>query len=191
MWCHPGSRVAVPPITCQSHPLPSSHGGDQGGLQSQPGDDGAGWEHLPTAPRPGCGSGCGLPSQLCGEGLWTGPWLMWGCSSVVPAPTVRVGGGLSIPCWLSIPPVHIPPGSGSSGPALAPSKQPAMVEPCSSPSIILIRRRWQPGGPWQRGCTDGRPEPWPRDRREHRGDKSSQTKTTTPLLGASKRRAEI
>lgn len=61
--------VAVPPITCQSHPLPSSHGGDQGGLQSHPGSDGAGWEHLlPTAPRPGCGFGCALPTLLRGQG---------------------------------------------------------------------------------------------------------------------------
>lgn len=107
---------------------------------------------------------------------------MWGTS------THRQGcGGLSIPCRLSIPRIRIPAGSGSAGPALARSKQPAMVEPSSSPSIILIGRRWQPGGPWQRGCTGGRPEPSPRAGREHRSDKGSQTTTTTPLLGTSKR----
>lgn len=105
--------------------------------------------------------------------------------SVVPVPTARLAGGLSIPCWLSIPPTRIPAGSGRAGPALAPREQPAVVEPSSSPSIILIRRRWQPGAPWQRGCADGR------DRRQHRADKHSQTKTTTPLLGTSKRRADI
>lgn len=131
------------------------------------------------------------PPCSVGKGIWTGPRLMWGCTRVVPTPTVRAGGGPSIPCRLSIPRTRIPPGSGSAGPALAPSEQPAMVEPSSSPSIILIRRRWQPGGPWQRGRTDSRPEPSPRDRQEHRGDKPSQTKTTTPLLGTSKRRAEI
>lgn len=35
----------------------------------------------------------------------------------------------------------------------------AVVEPASSPSIILISRRWQLGGPWQRGCTDSGPGP--------------------------------
>lgn len=40
-----------------------------------------------------------------------------------------------------------------------PGSSRAMVEPAFSPSIILISRRWQPGGPWQRGCTDGGPGP--------------------------------
>lgn len=87
---------------------------------------------------------------------------------------------------LNIPRIRIPAGSGSAGPALAPSR-PWWSHPHPHPSS-LSGGAGSPAGP---GSGAARPEPSPRDRREHRGDKRSQTTTTTAPLGTSKRRADI
>lgn len=86
-----------PPITWQSHPLPSSHGGDQGGLQRHPGGDRAGWGTSPPLPAPCQAVDLGLHCLPCsvGKEIWKGPWVMWGYPRVVPTPSVGAGGGFS------------------------------------------------------------------------------------------------
>lgn len=145
-----------PPITWQSHPLPSSHGRDQGGLQRHPGGDTAGWETSP--PPPGCGFGSALPTLLCGQedtertlgdvgvptcGTNTQCRGWWRVQSGRELLASRAGSPSLKHAFLRA--------QGALGWLWLPESSRAVVEPASSPSIILISQRWQPGGPRQRG----------------------------------------
>lgn len=195
MWCHPSSAVAVPPhITCQSHPPPSSHRGDQGGLQSCPAGDGAGWEHLPTTTPPPQAADLGLRCPPCsvGKEIWKGPWLIceWCQHPLSGLVESSAGQGAAcIPCQLSIPQTRIPPGSGSAGPAPAPRKRPGL----GGASLLPIHHPYQPALAARRSLAvglHGRRAGAVRQEtgRRHRGDKPRrQQKQQLSSLVTSKR----
>ena len=159
-WCHLAARWQCPPSPVKATHCPHPMEGTRVGCRATPEVMEQGGGRLPpTAPLPGCGFGSALPTLLRGQGD-TERTL-----ADVGVPTC----GTKTRCqgWWRAQLGREPLASRAGSPSLEhaflqaqgalgwlrlPGSSRAMVESASSPSIILISQRWQPGGPWQPVC---------------------------------------